>query len=146
MAISHGQWQTDQYYRAYQGILQQIMAQENAYFFFKPVDPVADGAPDYLSRVLRPMSILTIQEKLDLQEYKSPDEFIGDMRQIWANAKIYNQQTHTIHKTAQALAEKFELLAASLPHDISEKDRRSGLQRLVENRFAQYRAEKRSHK
>jgi hypothetical protein len=120
------------------------MAQENAYFFFKPVDPVADGAPDYLQQILRPMSILIIQEKIDRQEYKSPNEFIEDMRQIWANAKIYNVQTHTIYRTAQALAEKFEIYAASLPHDIPEPG--SGMQRLVEIRFARYRAAKRTHK
>jgi hypothetical protein len=146
MAISHVDWQREQYLRTYQGILQQIMSQENAYIFFKPVDPDADGAPDYLRRIPKPMSILLVQEKLDRQEYKSSNDFIEDVRQIWTNAKIYNQQSNTIFKTAQTLAEYFDLLAATLPHEIPNNERGVGLQRLVEDRFALYRAAKRTHK
>jgi hypothetical protein len=32
----------------------------------------------------------TVQRKLDDGLYKSPEEFVGDVRLIWANAKLYN--------------------------------------------------------
>jgi hypothetical protein len=146
MAIPHEELQQEQYLHTYQEIVQQIMGHENAYFFFKPVDPIADGAPDYCQIIVTPMSILTVQGKLDRREYTSPDEFIADMRQIWANAKIYNHQSHTIYKTAHALAEKFEILAASLPHEISQIGRCSALQRAVELRLGRYRMAKKTHK
>jgi hypothetical protein len=146
MQPQHRLFQRDQFYRTYQDIVQQIMAKENSFYFFKPVDPEVDGAPDYFQFIVRPMSILTVQEKIDRREYDNPAEFIDDMRTIWSNAKIYNHQTHTIYKTADVLCEKFEVLAAALPHEISEADKGSALQRLTELRFARYRLAKRGHK
>jgi hypothetical protein len=122
------------------------MGKENAFFFFKPVDPDADGAPDYFDYILKPMSIFTVQEKLDRGEYSNPAEFLSDMRLIWSNAKIYNHQAHPIYKTADVLAERFETLAAALPHELTEAERSSALQRLIELRFARYRAAKKTHK
>jgi hypothetical protein len=122
------------------------MGKENAFYFFKPVDPDADGAPDYFDYILNPMSIFTVQEKLDRGEYNTPAEFIRDMRLIWSNAKIYNHQTHPIYITADVLAERFEILAAALPHELSSAEKSSALQRLVELRFARYKAAKQTHK
>jgi hypothetical protein len=145
MTAPHKQAQTDQFFITYQEIMHQIMARENAFFFFQPVDPVADGAPDYFQYVTKPMSIFAVQEKLDKRQYECPSEFVADMRQIWTNAKIYNQQTHAIYKAADALAARFEILAATLPHDVSESQNKNGLQWLVESRFARYRSAKSSH-
>ncbi len=36
------------------------------------------------------MKMWTVQRKLDDGLYKSPEEFVGDVRLIWANAKLYN--------------------------------------------------------
>jgi hypothetical protein len=122
------------------------MTKENAYFFFKPVDPIADGAPDYFRYIVRPMSIFTVQEKLDKRQYESFDQFIGDMRDIWRNAKVYNHPSHAIHRAAELLAEEFEILAASLPREVPKDERTNGLQRLIEVRFARYRSLKKTHK
>lgn len=121
------------------------MEHDNVYVFFRPVDPEKDGAPDYRTIIPRPMSIFTVQEKIDNREYKSPSDFIEDMRQIWTNAKMYNNQTHMIHKTADILAHKFETLASCLPHNVPEP-RNNALQRAVELRFARYRMSKQTHK
>jgi hypothetical protein len=142
----HAQTQREQFYRTYRDIVQEIMGKENAFFFFKPVDPEADGAPDYFRFINHPMSIFTVQEKLDRGEYNTPGEFISDMRLIWSNAKNYNHASHPIYKTADMLAELFEILASSLPHALSSAERGSALQRLTELRFARYRAAKQTHK
>jgi hypothetical protein len=146
MQPSHSQVQQTQLYRTFQEIIRDIMSRENAFFFFRPVDPIADGAPDYFLYICNPMSILTVQEKLDRTEYKTADEFIRDIRLIWSNAKIYNHHSHPIYKTADALAVRFEIFAAGLPHEIPIADQSSALQRLVELRFACYRAAKQTHK
>ena len=146
MACPHAKALQDRYYQTYQEIVKRIMEHENAYVFFRPVDPQNDGAPDYPNYVMKPMCIFWVQEKLDKREYNSPAEFMDDMRQIWTNAKIYNHQTHTIFRTADTLAERFEMLAAGLPHEIREGQRDCALQIATELIFARYRAMQRSNK
>ncbi len=58
--------------------------------FWKPVDPVADGVPDYYSVVKKPMDLGTVQTKLHGRGYKSSDDFVADVRQVWANCKSFN--------------------------------------------------------
>ena len=133
------------FYHACREIIQQLMSQDNSYFFFKPVDPEADGAPDYNSVIPESMSFYRVQEKLDHQEYKTPDQFIYDVNLIWSNAKNYNLPVTLIYKTADILSNKFNTLAGSLPHVIPEEDKNNALQRLVELRFARYRLGKKTH-
>lgn len=125
--------------------MKKIMAHESSYIFFRPVDPVKDGAPDYPNIVMHAMSLFTVQDKLDKHQYNSPDEFIADMRQIWTNAKIYNSQTHAIYKAADSLANRFDSLSSTLPQTISPTRRDCSLQIAVELRFARYRSLKHIH-
>ena len=132
----------EQFYRTCQEIIHQIMSNDNSIYFFRPVDPELDGAPNYYDIVIQPMSIYRVQEKLDNHEYKLPNEFINDVRQIWINAKQYNHPTHPIYKAADMLASKFEVLASSLPQYISEESKNSALQRYVELRLLRYKVNK----
>lgn len=134
-----------QFYRQCQEIVHQIMSNDSSVYFFRPVDPDLDGAPNYYDIIPHPMSIYRVQEKLDSREYSSPGEFIADMRQIWVNAKQYNYPTHPIYKAADALAAKFELLAASLPQPVGPGSRDNAMQRYVELRLLRYRALKCGH-
>ena len=129
-------------YDTYHGIIQKILADENSFFFFKPVDPEADGAQDYYSIVIKPMCFFTIQQKLDNKEYQNQNEFIADVRQIWQNAKLYNQSTHPIYKAADRLAKKFEILSASLPRPVKESESHSALQRYIELRIGRYKSQR----
>jgi hypothetical protein len=131
-----------QLHRSCQDIIEQIMGQESSFFFFRPVHPDEDGAPDYLRFIARPMSILDVQANLDDGKYGSFEPFIVDMRQIWQNALIYNKPQHAIYRAVAKLSQHFELLAAALPHRADQDGR---LQRLIELRFANYRMQKRSH-
>lgn len=133
------------FYHACREIIQLLMAQENAYFFFKPVDPENDGAPDYFQFVTEPMSFYKIQTKLDNHDYKTPNEFIRDMNLIWTNAKLYNKNVSPIFKTAEALSKKFNILVGSIPHVLTDAEKNNNIQRLVELRFARYRANKTTH-
>ncbi|KAH0794867.1 Bromodomain containing protein [Histomonas meleagridis] len=144
-AITRESIYREQFYRTCQDIVQQIMNSDNSFYFFKPVDPELDGAPNYYEIILTPMSIFVVQDKLDKKLYNTPEEFIQDMRQIWINAKQYNHQTHTIYKAADLLAQKFEILASSLPRSIPPGSQSSALQRLVELRFLRYRLNKTTH-
>lgn len=143
--LTHEQVRNEQFYKAAQEIVQTIMGMESAFYFWKPVDPDTDGAPEYYNIIPCPMSFLQVQDKLDRKVYKSPEEFITDVRNIWQNAKIYNHPSHAIYKAAHTCAIKFEILASTLPHKLNESEKSSGLQRLVELRFQRYRMNKNTH-
>ena len=128
-----------------QNIISEIMKLENAFFFFRPVHPEQDKAPDYYQVVVKPMCIFTIQEKLENGQYNDPSEFIRDMRLIFYNAQHYNSSTHLVYHAAEAISQKFEILAATLPHFVKDNELNSGFQREVELRFARYRMNKKTH-
>lgn len=133
------------FYNQCQKILDQIMKFENSYFFFQPVDPEKENAPDYYRIIAQPMSIYNVQQKIDQLQYQTPEEFINDMRLIWSNAKLYNPPMHPVYKAADDLSFKFELMAATLPHVVDDQSLNGGFQREVELRFARYRLMKKSH-
>jgi len=133
------------FYQQCKKIIQDIMSESGSFYFYRPVDPVKDGAPDYYSIIDKPMSFFDIQEKLDKKLYKTPNEFINDVRTIWRNAKLYNSPEHTIYKIANDLSKKFEVLSGSLPREITEGDKLSKLQLYVELRTHRYLLSKESH-
>jgi hypothetical protein len=71
-------------------ILQALKNSRDSAPFWRPVDPVADGAPDYYTVVKKPMDLGTVQTKLHGRGYKSSDEFVQDVRQVWINCKTFN--------------------------------------------------------
>ncbi|KAK8834554.1 hypothetical protein M9Y10_027555 [Tritrichomonas musculus] len=133
----------EQFYHICQDIVQQIVGTDGSSYFFRPVDPEKDGAPDYYLIIMTPMSLFDVQDKLDKKLYNTPEEFIKDMDQIFINAKIYNMNTHPIYKAAEVLANKFSILSARLPRKI--QDLNSGLQCEVELRLLRYRLNKKTH-
>lgn len=135
----------EQFYHICQDIVQQIVGTEGSTYFFKPVDPKNDGAPEYYQVIVEPMCIFTVQDKLDKKLYNTPEEFINDMNQIFENAKIFNYPTHQIHKAADKLARKFFVLSERLPRSVPEGDLNSALQRHVELRLLRYRLNKKTH-
>ena len=142
---THEEVRREQFYLAAQEIVQTIMENDNALCFWEPVNPEVEYAPNYYLIIPSPMCFFEVQEKLDQKKYNCPEEFIEDVRTIWQNAKIYNNPSHQIYKTAHNLANKFEILASTLPHTLSESEKNSGLQRLVELRFQRYRMNKPTH-
>jgi hypothetical protein len=128
-----------------QDILTDLMSVEDAHYFFRPVDPKEEGADTYYQIIPRPMCMLQVQENLDANYYQTFDEFLRDVRQIWDNAKVFNKSSHPVHKVALRMAGRFELITTALPHSLTDLAKTSALQRLVELRFANYRAHKSTH-
>lgn len=126
-------------------ILLTLMSENKAVYFFKPVEPEFDGAKDYYNVIPDPMSFYDIQEKLDNKVYKSPEEFINDMRLIWSNAKYYNHASSDVWKSADFLGKKFEILNQSIPRLVSDGEKYSNLQNYIELRFKRYRMNKTTH-
>ena len=44
-------------------------AAKESYWFKKPVDPVADGVPNYFTFIKKPMDLGTMKQKLSLHQY-----------------------------------------------------------------------------
>ncbi|GFE53736.1 bromodomain containing protein, putative [Babesia ovis] len=94
-------------YTAYR-MLQSIKYMDNEKWFWYPVDPVADGVPNYPKVVKTPMDFHTITERLHLRQYSSPFAFQCDFRQIFFNAFLFYPPENRIWQAAEHLARIYE--------------------------------------
>ena len=133
------------FYEQCESIIRTLMAEPGSFFFFKPVEPEIDGAPQYFQYITHPMCFYVIQEKLNAHAYSKPEEFIADVNLIWTNAKYYNGEKNHVYQSAESLSKKFEILCLSLPKTISPDEKVSDLQRYTEMRFKRYRQNKETH-
>jgi len=83
-----------------------LVQHENSWPFRKPVD--TKKVHDYLEVITTPMDLETIQKKLDARQtpseevskYKTVEEFKNDIKLMFENARIYNQQETIYYKYA----------------------------------------------
>ncbi|RHY10959.1 hypothetical protein DYB37_004414 [Aphanomyces astaci] len=66
------------------------------------------GLYDYLQIVKIPMDMGTVRVKLNKGEYKKPEDFGRDMRLIWENCKLYNQDGSDLWTVADDLTKLFD--------------------------------------
>ncbi|CAH0477113.1 unnamed protein product [Peronospora belbahrii] len=76
------------------------------------------GLYDYLQVVKEPMDLGTIRSKLSKNEYKKASEFARDMRLVWSNCKLYNQDGSDLYLLADELAKKFEDRVKTMKLDV----------------------------
>ena len=81
------------------------------------------GLYDYLQVVKEPMDLGTIRSKLTKNEYKKPAEFARDMRLVWSNCKLYNQDGSDLYLLADDLAQKFEDRVKTMKLDVGPVSR-----------------------
>ncbi|XP_076316448.1 bromodomain-containing protein 3-like isoform X2 [Tachypleus tridentatus] len=101
-------------------ILKEIFAKKHAGYawpFYKPVDAQLLGLHDYHKVIKQPMDLGTVKQKLDAREYKTPDEFAGDVRLIFTNCYKYNPADHDVVAMAKKLQEVFEIMFAKMPDE-----------------------------
>lgn len=72
------------------------------------MDPIAEGIPDYLEKIKRPMDLTTIKANLDRGRYRSEDDFLTDMRQIFSNVYTYWKKNDPIWVVCERLEKTFE--------------------------------------
>lgn len=82
--------------------------------FVSPVDPVADGIPDYFDVIKKPMCLLEVQRKLENHEYKTSSQWYLDVCLIYENAIKYHNPNIIWHQIAQYMLDKFKQLAYGL--------------------------------
>ena len=70
-------------------IVSDIFKKEDAWIFLRPVDPLKDQCPDYLTVIKNPMDFGTIRKKIS--KYNSKSEFTADCELVFSNCRIYNK-------------------------------------------------------
>lgn len=58
--------------------------------FRQPVDPVKDGAPNYLEIVKNPIDLSAIKTKIQTESYNSLNDMIADIDLIYKNSALFN--------------------------------------------------------
>src|SRR5947209_14306778 len=59
--------------------------------------------PDYYQLIQRPTSLTDIKKQVEKGRFSTWDAFIAEMRLIWSNAKLYNDDGSQIYLFAEAL-------------------------------------------
>lgn len=59
--------------------------------------------PDYYQLIQRPTSLTDIKKQVEKGRFSTWDAFIAEMRLIWSNAKLYNDDGSQIYMFAEAL-------------------------------------------
>lgn len=95
--------------------------------FLYPVDPVALKIPHYLSVIKHPMDFSTVERKLQASNpakpdtnstnprYNHADEFVADVRLIFANCVTFNGPEHPITLGGKQVEEVFDKQMKNLP-------------------------------
>lgn len=89
-------------------LLSRLIKHKHGWVFKAPVDTVALGLHDYNTIIKQPMDLGTAKAKLNANEYKSPQEFAGDIRLTFNNAMTYNPNGHEVHIMAEQMLQFFE--------------------------------------
>ncbi|KXS11548.1 Bromodomain-containing protein [Gonapodya prolifera JEL478] len=111
-------------------ILRALQRFPDSRYFLRPVDPVADGAPDYYFVIQNPMDFQTIEQSLQARSY-TLFGFNQDVMQVFTNCFTYNPPGTPVNAMGQRVKQYYVELAqsafpefiASLP-GISFLDRR----------------------
>ncbi|KAJ2724341.1 hypothetical protein GGI07_002020 [Coemansia sp. Benny D115] len=117
-------------------IMLQIQALPCSLEFMAPVDPIKQGVPTYLEVVKHPMDLGTIRKKLDRSQYRSPSQFVEDIKLVFSNCFLFNTAGTYVYSQGEALQSAFESvwkqqfgtkpddpLPAALPDDIPVVDK-----------------------
>ena len=91
----------------YRQLLHLLNAMQNfhsAWPFVKPVDK--DEVADYYDVIKEPMDLSTMENKLEADQYATPEDFISDAQLMFRNCRRYNDETSPYAKCANKM-EKF---------------------------------------
>ena len=85
------------------------------------IDPVRDGAPDYLDFVKEPMALAEVKRKLLQDEYHTVEDYKRDVNLIWSNAAAYNGEGTLFTDMAREAEYWFEKKMKKFPSSQAEE-------------------------
>jgi hypothetical protein len=71
-------------------IMHNIMKRPCSVIFLEPVNPLRDGAPNYLNVIKKPVDLGTIRQHLIEDRYSSVTSWSRDMGLVWTNCERFN--------------------------------------------------------
>lgn len=83
--------------------------------FHKPVDPVALNIPLYFNYIPRPMDLSTIERKLNLDAYETPEQVTDDFNLMVSNCIKFNGDKAVISQMARNIQASFEKHMLNMP-------------------------------
>lgn len=87
-------------------IVSEMEALEDAWPFLFPVN--TKQFPTYKKIIKVPMDIATIKKKLDSNGYKLREEFVDDVRLIFTNCELFNEDDSPVGKAGHTMLSHFE--------------------------------------
>ncbi|KAK8826641.1 hypothetical protein WA538_006100 [Blastocystis sp. DL] len=79
------------------------------YFAFRsPVNWKEMNLPDYPIIIKQPMDLGTIDRRLKKEYYKTPAEYVTDMRLVYHNCMTYNAEGSELYEIGKQFMEEFE--------------------------------------
>ncbi|XP_014488397.1 PREDICTED: bromodomain adjacent to zinc finger domain protein 2A-like isoform X3 [Dinoponera quadriceps] len=88
-------------------LLEQLEQQDEAWPFLLPVN--TKQFPTYKKIIKTPMDLSTIKKKLQDSAYKSRDEFCADVRQMFINCEVFNEDDSPVGKAGHGMRSFFEM-------------------------------------
>ncbi|XP_011308220.1 bromodomain adjacent to zinc finger domain protein 2B isoform X4 [Fopius arisanus] len=88
-------------------LLEQLEQQDEAWPFLLPVN--TKQFPTYKKIIKTPMDLSTIKKKLQDTVYKSRDEFCTDVRQMFINCEVFNEDDSPVGKAGHGMRSFFEM-------------------------------------
>ncbi|TLD16825.1 uncharacterized protein PgNI_00317 [Pyricularia grisea] len=85
-------------------LLNDMQNHQSAWPFLVPVNK--DDVADYYEVIKEPMDLSTMENKLEMDQYPTPEDFIRDAKLIFDNCRKYNNESTPYAKSANKL-EKF---------------------------------------
>ena len=93
-------------------LISEMEALEHAWPFLYPVN--TKQFPTYKKVIKQPMDLATIKKKLDGNGYKIRDEFVDDVRLIFTNCELFNEDDSPVGKAGHSMRSHFEARWAEL--------------------------------
>ncbi|CAF0727334.1 unnamed protein product [Didymodactylos carnosus] len=92
--------------KACKTILNELIKNESSWPFKNPVD--YKQYPDYLDVIKQPMDFQTMKMKMKTNQYENKDDFVMDIRLIFDNCELYNEDDSPVCQAAHLLRDYFE--------------------------------------
>lgn len=91
-----------------------LMERPEAPPFNQPVDAEALGIPNYHYVIKKPMDLRTVKDNVKRNYYRNAQDFVEDVRLVWANAMIFNSNDSQVYQLANSLNTYFEMRAPDI--------------------------------
>ena len=93
-------------------ILQMLKSNKTSWPFRDPVDPIAQGVPNYFEIIKEPMDLSTIESNLKNGVYNSSTQFHADINKVIKNSFMFNKNNPEFCKLTAEFEQYYQKISA----------------------------------